>query len=338
VGTVTEEQLDALRDRLRGFCYQMLGSPFDADDAVQEVLERAWRARAQHDDTRASVSTWCFRIARNVCLDRLRDGGRRPLPRDLQGPGIDIGAPLVPALDVPWLTPAPSGWSAGSPVEEAAERSGEVRFAVTALLQALPATQRAAFTLREVLAFSAAETAAVLDTTVPAVNSALQRARATMRAGASPGRPVDPRRVEQYASALERGEVQTLVALVSADVVLEMPPVPAWSRGVEQYRDFMTHLFALRGTSWATRPVTAGGDPALLLYAVEAGTRVPHTVQLFAADATGAIDHVLVYRDARLFDLFQQVEPFEQAEPFERSQPLGAAQAAPMSSALPDRI
>jgi len=276
----------------------MLGSPFDAEDAVQDVLERAWRSRERYDETRSSLSTWCFRIARNVCIDRLRETGRRPLPRDLQESGIDVGDPLVPALDVPWLMPAPVGWSGGSVVEDVAERSGEVRFAVTALLQSLPATQRDAFTLREVLGFSAADTAAVLDTTVPAVNSALQRARATLRDGAPTARTVDRDRdrdrdrVARYAAAIEGGEVQTLVSLVSADVILEMPPVPAWSRGVEQYRDFMAHLFSLRGTGWATRLVEAGGQPGLLLYAVDGGRCVPHTVQLFAADESGAIDHV----------------------------------------------
>jgi RNA polymerase sigma-70 factor (ECF subfamily) len=309
MSVVTAEQLDGLRGRLRSFCYQMLGSPFDAEDAVQDVLERAWRARAQYDGSRASLMTWCFRIAHNVCIDRLRETGRRPLPRDLQEPGIEIGAPLVPALDVPWLMPAPAGWSGGSVVEEAAERSGELRFAVTALLQSLPATQRGAFTLREVLGFSAAETAAVLDTTVPAVNSALQRARATLRDGVRQTGTVDRDRVERYAAAIEGGEVQTLVSLVAADVILEMPPVPAWSRGVQQYHDFMAQLFVLRGTDWATRLVSAGGRRGLLLYAVEGGRRVPHTVQLFTADESGAIDHVLVYRDDRLFALFERHFP-----------------------------
>ncbi len=309
MGAVAAEQLDGLRGRLRSFCYQMLGSPFDAEDAVQDVLERAWRARGQYDDARSSLSTWCFRIARNVCIDRLRETGRRPLPRDLQGPGIDVGAPLVPALDVPWLMPAPAGWAGGSIVEEVVERSGEVRFAVTRLLQSLPATQRGAFTLREVLGFSAVDAAAALDTTVPAVNSALQRARATLRDGAPTAGTVDGDRVERYAAAIEHGDVQTLVSLVSADVVLEMPPVGAWSRGVEQYREFMAHLFAVRGTDWATRLVAVGGQPGLLLYAVDGGRRVPHTVQLFAANAGGAIDHVLVYRDDRLFALFEQQSP-----------------------------
>lgn len=303
---VAAEQLEGLRGRLRSFCYQMLGSPFDAEDAVQDVLEKAWRGRDQYDQTQASLTTWCFRIARNVCIDRIRETGRRPLPRDLQEPGIDVGAPLVPALDVPWLMPAPAGWSRGSAVEDSAERSDQVRFAVTALLQSLPATQRAVFTLREVLSLSAADTAVVLDATVPAVNSALQRARATLRNGAPSARAVDHDRVERYAAAIEKGEVQTLVSLVSADVVVEMPPVPVWSRGVAQYRDFMTHLFSWRGTDWSTHPLVSGGQSGLLLYSIDRGRRVPHTLQLLAADESGAIDHVLVYRDDRLFARFEE--------------------------------
>lgn len=303
---ITADELQALRPRLRAFCYQMLGSPFDAEDAVQDVLERAWRARETYDEARATLTTWCFAIARNVCVDRLRDSGRRPLPRDLQAPGIEIGAPLVAATDVPWLMPAPAGWARGSSVEDGAERADDVRFAVTALLQSLPATQRAVFTLRELLRFTAADTATVLGTSLPAVNSALQRARAGLGAvrDDATGRPVDRERVEHYAAALERGDVPALVDLVAADVVLEMPPAPAWSQGVEQYRDFMAYLFGWRGTDWSTRVVVTDAQSALLLYRVEDGVAHPHTVQLLAADAAGRIDHVLVYPDPRLFALF----------------------------------
>ncbi len=142
-----------------------------------------------------------------------------------------------------------------------------------------------------------------------AVNSALQRARATLRAGTRPGGPPDADRVERYAAAIEGGHVQALVSLVAADVVLEMPPVPAWLRGVRQCRDFMAQLFVWRGTDWATRPISAGCQPGLLLYVVEDGRPVPHTVQLFSTDDSGAIDHVLVYRDDRLFALFEQYYP-----------------------------
>src|SRR4051812_13363748 len=202
VTSVSAELLGPMRPRLLSFCYQMLGSPFEAEDAVQDVMERAWRGRESYDASRASLSTWCYRIAHNVCVDRLRGAPRRPLPRDLQDPGIEIGAPLVPALDVPWLMPAPSAWSASSDVAATVERAAEVRLAVTAMLQALPARQRGAFVLREVLGCSAAQTAAAMGTSVPAVNSALQRARAVLSAApgdAVGGGPLDPGQVERYA-------------------------------------------------------------------------------------------------------------------------------------------
>ena len=309
---VTAEALAPLRPRLVAFCYQMLGSPFDAEDAVQDVMERAWRSRGSFDAARASLSTWCYRIAHNVCVDRLRGASRRPLPRDLQAQGIEIGAPLVPALDVPWLMPAPSAWTATSEVGAGLEQAADVRLAVTAMLQALPARQRGAFVLREVLCCSAAETAAVLKTSVPAVNSALQRARAALDLAADTAAasgPLDPERVERYARAIERADVEALAALVADDVVLEMPPVRAWSRGRRSYREFMDHLFTWRGTEWQTRLVGANGQPALLLYLLTPEGPVAHTVQLFDADAHGAIGHVLVYQDPRLFALFETFHP-----------------------------
>ncbi len=310
VTIVTDEALARLRPRLIAFCYQMLGSPFDAEDAVQDVLERAWRSRKSYDASRASLSTWCYRIAHNVCVDRLRVAPRRPLPRDLQDPGIEIGAPLVPAPDIPWLMPAPSAWTATSEVGTAVEQAADVRLAVTAMLQAIPARQRGAFVLREVLGCSAAETAAVLQTTVPAVNSALQRARAALgpatgTAAATAAGSLEPGRVESYARAIERADVEALAALVADDVVLEMPPVPAWSRGRRPYLEFMDHLFTWRGTGWRTRPVSANGRPALLLYLLTADGPAAHTLQLFDADARGDIAHVLVYHDPRLFALFE---------------------------------
>jgi RNA polymerase sigma-70 factor (ECF subfamily) len=284
----------------------MLGSPFDAEDAVQEVMERAWRSRESFDATRASLSTWCYRIAHNVCVDRLRGTARRPLPRDLQDPGIEVGAPLVPALDVPWLMPAPSSWLGESDADAAAERAVDVRLAVTAMLQALPPRQRGVFVLREVMGYSATETAEVLESSVPAVNSALQRARTSVEKGATrPGR-LQPNRIERYARAIEHADLEALVALVSDDVVLEMPPVPAWSRGRQQYREFMVHLFSWRGARWVTRPVGANGQPAFLLYRLTSDGPVPHTLQLFDGDSSGEINHVLVYQEPRLFSLFER--------------------------------
>ena len=297
--------LAALRGGLLAFCYQMLGSPFDAEDAVQDALERAWRGRASYRPDRAALSTWVYRIARNVCVDRLRESPRRPLPRDLSAAGIDVGAPLIPALDVPWLMPAPTGWWADSEPERAVAEASGVRLAVTLVLQALPPKQRGVFILREVLGHSAAETAEILETTVPAVNSALQRAKAAVAERAE--RPAALRRetVEGYAQAIERADVAALAALVADDVLFEMPPVPRWSIGRETYAAFMAHLFAWQGTRWTTRPISANGQHGILLLRVEEeGTRA-HTVQLFEADASGErIGHVLVYRDDALFSLF----------------------------------
>jgi RNA polymerase sigma-70 factor (ECF subfamily) len=302
---LTAEELEVLRRRLLWFCYQMLGSPFDAEDAVQDVMARAWGARSTFDSNRGSLSTWCYRIARNVCVDRLRDAARRPLPRDLQEPGLEVGAPLVPALDVPWLMPAPTSWWQASDVESAAERTADIRLAVTAMLQALPPRQRGVFVLRDVLACTAAETADVLEMTPSAVNSALQRARSALRETTCRERPLDPRAVERYAHAIETADLQALATLVADDVVLEMPPVPSWCRGREPYLAFMAHLFAWRGTHWETRLVSGNSQPAILVYRLTTNGREPHTVQLFEAGSGGKIGHVLVYQHLRLFELFE---------------------------------
>jgi RNA polymerase sigma-70 factor (ECF subfamily) len=304
---VTEDDLAALRGRLLAFCYQLLGSPFDAEDVVQDTMERAWRAREAFDPSVASLSTWIFRIARNVCFDRLRTSPRRPLPHDLSDPGIDVGAPLVPALDVPWLMPAPTSWWGDGEPERAVVAADGVRLAVTALLQALPPRQRGVFILRDVLGHSAAETGAILELSVGAVNSALQRARAAVRERTARRPQLQHGTIERYARAIEQADVAALAALVAADVLFEMPPVPQWSIGRETYAAFMAQLFASRGTTWTTRPISANGQPGFLLFLVTEAGPQPHTVQLFDADAADSlIGHVLVYRDPRLFALFEK--------------------------------
>lgn len=302
-----EDEVAGIRRGLVVFCYQLLGSPFDAEDAAQDALERIWRARDSFEPGRGGFRSWAYGIARNVCIDRLRQTPRRPLPRDLRDPGLEAGAPLVPAFDVPWLLPAPSGWSGGSEAERAAERGEEVRFAVTAMLQSLSPGQRGAFVLRDVLGLSATETAAALGVSVASANSSLQRARAALRDGTRRSQPLASGAVERYARAIERADVPGLAALVSDDVVFEMPPVPDWSIGRSPYAAFMEHLFAWRGQDWSTAPVRAGGQDGLLLYQGSGESREPHTVQLFDGDGSGAIANVLVYRDARLFELFEAV-------------------------------
>jgi RNA polymerase sigma-70 factor (ECF subfamily) len=305
--SLTPDDLSAFRGRLLAFCYQLLGSPFEAEDAVQDAMERAWRARDSFDPAVASLTTWLFRIARNVCFDRLRESPRRPLPRDLSAAGLDVSAPLVPAMDVPWLMPAPTSWWEDSEPERSAVASANVRLAVTAVLQALPPRQRGVFILRDVLGHSAAETAAILELSVAAVNSALQRARAAVHDGAARRTPLRRQAVEDYARAIERADADALAALVAADVVFEMPPVPQWSIGRENYAAFMANLFAWRGARWETQLISANGQLGLLLFLVTDEGPQPHTVQLFAADAGGtAIGEVLVYQNPQLFGLFEK--------------------------------
>jgi RNA polymerase sigma-70 factor (ECF subfamily) len=298
------------RRELWAFCYQMLGSPFDAEDAVQDVLERVWRARGDFDAEVGSVTGWVFRIARNVCVDRLRNASRRTLPRDLSDPGFEVGAPLIPRFDTPWLQPAPSSWLGEDGTADAVVRGSDVRLALTALLQALPAQQRAVFILREVLGYSSADAAAALGTSVPAINSALQRARArlsqTRPDGCPEQRSIEAALVEQYARALEAGDAAALERLVTTDVVFEMPPVLQWLRGQVPYRAFMEDLFRRRGPRRQTRLISANHQPGLLLYHVTDDGVQPNTLHVLTGGAAGLLSHLLVYRDPKLFALFEQ--------------------------------
>ena len=156
------------RGELVAYCYRMLGPVHEAEDVVQETMLRAWRARDRYDGTRASVRTWLYRIAANVCLSALEGRARRPLPSGLGAPSDNPAAPLTPALDIPWLQPFPDArFDIGV--------RADMRLALVAAMQVLPPRQRAVLVLREVLDFSAAEVAVQLGTTVTAVNSALQR-------------------------------------------------------------------------------------------------------------------------------------------------------------------
>lgn len=232
VGGLAIEELEALRVPLTGYCYRLLGSSADTDDAVQETLIRASSKRDQYDPSRSRLSTWVHRIATNVCIDMLRSARRRALVVDAgstTGHGSDLGAPLPPEA---WLEPMPDSRliAARDPGEIVLERES-VRLAFTAALQHLAPRQRAVLVLREVLAFTARETAEILETTVPSVNSALQRARATLDAHRPDPFDVDrPEDLEQrdllrrYVTAFEAHDIAGLMAVLREDAVASMPP------------------------------------------------------------------------------------------------------------------
>jgi RNA polymerase sigma-70 factor, ECF subfamily len=292
------------RGELVAYCYRMLGSFHDAEDVAQETMMRAWKARDRYDPARASVRTWLYRIAANACLSALEGRARRPLPSGLGAPSQDPGAPLTPAFDIAWLQPFPDArFDLGT-------RAG-MRLALVAAMQLLPPRQRAVLVLREVLEFSAAEVAAQLGTTVPAVNSALQRARAALaETGAAEEditEPDDPgvrAVIGRYVEAFEAADVPALVRLLADEAVLEMPPVPLWYRGSRDYGLFMQRVFEMRGPGWAVRQLAANGQPALAAYAPEpGGGRRLHSLQVFAVTG-GRVSRTVVFADPRVFEAF----------------------------------
>ncbi|MFT3916787.1 MAG: sigma-70 family RNA polymerase sigma factor [Anaeromyxobacteraceae bacterium] len=237
--------LEAHREVLTGHCYRMLGSPAEADDAVQETMIRALRAIDRFDG-RASLRTWLYRIATNVCLDLLADRGRRERPVGL-GPAGTVDDTLVERPRTHWLEPVPDLQAVpadGDPAERAALRQS-IRLAFVAALQHLPARQRAALLLADVLGWSAAEIAEALATTVAAVNSALQRARATLaeRAPAVEGAgrigPEDEALLARYVELFERYDIEALARLLCEDAVLSMPPYTLWLQGPQDVAAWM---------------------------------------------------------------------------------------------------
>lgn len=228
--------LEAHRPALFGHCYRMLGSNADADDAVQETMIRAWR-RFERFEGRSSLRTWLYRIATNVCLDQLGRRDRRVRPLD--GPRGTIGEPLVQRPREHWLEPVFDRAALPDepdPARRLALRQS-IRLAFVAALQHLPPRQRAALLLVDVLGWTAAETAEGLGSTVPAINSALQRARATLRRHeATPAEPLDADRtalLDRYVAAFERYDVDGLTALLHEDATLSMPPFTMWLQGPE---------------------------------------------------------------------------------------------------------
>jgi RNA polymerase sigma-70 factor, ECF subfamily len=233
-----ERLLEPYRAELTAHCYRMLGSAFEAEDAVQETLVRAWRSFDRFEG-RSSLRSWLYRIATNVCLDMLKGSQRRARPMDLTGAGaadLPLGEPLA---ETAWVTPIPDGHSvatAGDPAEVAESRES-IRLAFVAALQHLPPRQRAVLILREVLRWSAAEVAELLDTSVASVNSALQRARATLATvdltDADVLAPSDGEQralLARYVDSFERYDIDALTSLLRRDATWSMPPFELWLR------------------------------------------------------------------------------------------------------------
>jgi RNA polymerase sigma-70 factor, ECF subfamily len=259
-------ELEQYRRELTAHCYRMLGSPFEAEDAVQETLLRAWRSLDRFEG-RSALRSWLYRIATNVCLDMLQSRERRARPMDL-GPA---GEPVVENLhtpDVPWLQPVPDSLVT-DPAEAVASRE-TIRLAFVAALQHLPPRQRAVLVLCEVLRWKASEAAELLDTSVASVNSALQRARATLEAREltpeSSFEEPDRELLERYVQAFESYDFEALTSLIHEDATQSMPPYDLWLSG----RDDIFTWWAGPGiTCKGSRviPVTnANGSPALGQY------------------------------------------------------------------------
>jgi RNA polymerase sigma-70 factor (ECF subfamily) len=241
--SIDELLTPARRAELTGFCYRMLGSAFDAEDAVQETMTRAWRAYDRFEG-RSEVRTWLYRIASNVCFDHLRGRQRRAVPMEMTEPSRAAdGVVGVPLPDSAFVEPAPGNSVSthpSDPADAAAERES-IRLAFVAALQHLPPQQRAVLILRDVLKWQASEVAELLGTTVAGVNSALQRAHATMGAKQQPSSTLrEPDGDEQrallarYVDAFERYDIEALTALIAEDAAQSMPPWAMWLRGRDE--------------------------------------------------------------------------------------------------------
>ncbi len=308
-----ELQLEPYRRELTGYCYRMLGSTFEAEDAVQETLMRAWRAFDRFEG-RAAVRTWLYRIATNVCLDMARRPQRRARAMDFGPASIAPKEPGPVRPESTWLEPVPDGRVVASdddPAEQAVARES-IRLAFVAALQHLPPRQRAVLILREVLRWRAAEVAELLDTSVASVNSALQRARATL-ATSEPAdtdvvRPMDPEQQDllaRYVDAFERYDMDSLVHLLHEDATQTMPPFDMWLQGRDEVIAWMVGPGAECEGS-RLLPTEANGSPAFGQYRLsEDGTRhVAWALQVLEI-RDGQIVGLNAFLDtARMFPLF----------------------------------
>jgi RNA polymerase sigma-70 factor (ECF subfamily) len=289
-----DELIAAYRSELRAHCYRMLGSVHDADDALQDAVFRAWRGMAGFSE-RGTVRAWLYSIATNTALDLAAHRARRELPVDF-GPAAAPDADLdPPSTEIPWLEPYPDQWLPDPDAKLEQRESIELAFVIA--LQHLPPLQRAVLLLREVLGFSTAEIATQLDTSAASVNSALQRARAAVRAR----RPESTQQqslttlgeqrtralAHRYADAIERADVKTLISMLTADATWSMPPIPTYYRGHEAVASFLSRFPLTR--TWKHLPTRANGHLAIgcYMYDPAKGTFIPHCIDVLTLTPDG---------------------------------------------------
>ena len=300
------------RAELTAHCYRMLGSPFDAEDAVQEAFVRAWRSRDRFEG-RAAMRTWLYRIATNVCLDMLKGAGRRFRAMEL-GPALE---PLESNLNVPtdkrWIEPIPDQLIApeADPADQVVERES-IRLAFVAALQQLPPRQRAVLILREVLRWEASEVAELLNSSVQSVNSSLQRARATLgKSNVSSNDPLpalsagDRAMLERYVAAFERYDVKALTSLLREDASQSMPPYDMWLSGRD---DVLAWWFGPGIGCRGSRVVPVGyanGSPAFGQYKPSPqGGYDPWALQVLELSGGRIVELTFFLDTAKIFPLF----------------------------------
>ena len=302
--TATPQELEQYRRELTAYCYRMLGSPFEAEDAVQETLLRAWRGLDRFEG-RSALRSWLYRIATNVCLDQLEGRERRARPMDLGPAGEPVIDNLRELSEVTWIEPVPT-----DPADAAVARE-TIRLAFVAALQHLPPRQRAVLILREVLRWRASEVAELLETSVASVNSALQRARATLDtaeiSAVSPALDeADRDLLERYVQAFERYDIEALTHVIREDATQSMPPFDLWLSGRD---DMFTWWFGpgigCKGSRVIPAATEANGSPAYGQYKPDpAGGYEPWALQVVELSEGGVAELTFFLDTERLFPLF----------------------------------
>jgi RNA polymerase sigma-70 factor (ECF subfamily) len=306
-----EELVEPYRSELHAHCYRMLGSVHDADDALQDALLGAWRGLPRFEG-RSSLRSWLYRIATNSCLRLIERRLRRVLPIDYGAPADPHDAPAPPLVESVWLEPYPDavivdGYAAP---EARYEQRESVELAFVAALQHLPARQRAVLILRDVLGFSGAEAAAMLDTSPDAIYSTLQRAHKTVdqrlpehRQQATLRSLGDARLrdlVSTYTDAWERGDVDTIVAMLTDDATIAMPPQSSWYLGIAQARSFLARGPLAHGPRRRVRLTHANGQLALASYYTPPAGEKHHALQLLTLSSDGRIAAITAFVGAEL--------------------------------------